>query len=159
MSDDAALTGLLGHMTRLSATLNRGQLFEKATTAAGLALDRPAVTILVVLHSAGEPMRVGEIAAQMQVAGPHVTRHLNGLEQRGLVERVPDPGDQRARLITLTPAGHQLIGRYLRIINGWFTDALARWPDEDKRDLVHLLGRMIHDLSEHLDTVTDAPAT
>ncbi|GAA4610610.1 MarR family winged helix-turn-helix transcriptional regulator [Actinoallomurus liliacearum] len=148
-----ALTGLLPRMTRLSATLSRGQLFEHATAAAGLALDRPAVTILLVLHMADRPLRVGEIAARMQVVGPHVTRQLQGLEREGLVERLADPDDQRARLITLTEPGRERISGYLRVVNGWFADALSDWSDEDQRDLVRLFGRMVDDLSAHLDAV------
>ncbi|GHG75052.1 MarR family winged helix-turn-helix transcriptional regulator [Streptomyces griseocarneus] len=154
-AENEALMALLPHMTRLSATLSRGQLFEKATASAGMVLDRPAVTILVILESAGRPLRVGEIATQMQVAGPHVTRHLNGLEHRDLIERVPDPDDQRARLITLTASGQELIDRYLKVIRGWFADALAPWSDRDQRDLVRLLGRMVEDLTVHLDAVVN----
>lgn len=152
-SDDEALMGLLPVMTRLSSTLSRGQLFERATAAAGVTLERPSVTILVILYTADGPLRVGEIAHRMQVAGPHATRQLHGLEQRGLVERVPDPDDQRARLITLTASGRQLVDRYLRVVNGWFVGALSAWSDADRRDLVRLLGRMVEDLSTHLDSV------
>ncbi|MEU6191067.1 MarR family transcriptional regulator [Nocardia sp. NPDC047038] len=155
--DNDALKGLLPRMAQLSNTLGRGQLFETATAAAGITLERPAVTILVILESAGRPLRVGEIAARMQVAGPHVTRQLNGLERRRLVQRVPDPDDQRARLITLTPAGEKLIGRYLRVIDGWFDQALSGWSASDQRDLVRLLGRLVDDLSTHLDTVVEDP--
>lgn len=154
-SDDKALKGLLPRMAQLSNTLGRGQLFETATAAAGITLERPAVTILVILESAGRPLRVGEIATRMQVAGPHVTRQLNGLERRRLVERVPDPDDQRARLITLTSAGAKMIGRYLRVIDGWFDQALSGWSKSDQRDLVRLLGRLVDDLSTHLDAVVE----
>ncbi|MGY0058315.1 MarR family winged helix-turn-helix transcriptional regulator [Streptomyces sp. LZ34] len=151
--DNEELRGLLPAMNRLSGTLSRGQLFERATAAAGVTLERPAVTILVILNAAERPLRVGEIAQRMQVAGPHATRQIHGLEQRGLVERVADPDDQRARLITLTAAGERLTGRYLRVINDWFADALSGWSDADQRDLVRLLGRMVDDLSTHLDSV------
>ncbi|WP_433722428.1 MarR family winged helix-turn-helix transcriptional regulator [Nocardia sp. CA-129566] len=142
-------------MAQLSTTLGRGQLFETATATAGITLERPALTILVILESAEGPMRVGEIAARMQVAGPHVTRQLNGLERRRLVRRVPDPDDQRARLITLTPDGEKLVGRYLLVIDGWFDQALANWSEADQRDLVRLIGRLVDDLSAHLGTIAD----
>ncbi|WP_330249694.1 MarR family transcriptional regulator [Nocardia sp. NBC_00565] len=154
-SENDALLGLLPRMTRLSATLGRGQLFERATTSAGITVERPAMTILVILEAAGQPLRVGEIATRMQVAGPHVTRQLNGLEQRRLVQRVPDPDDQRVRLITLTPSGEKLVGRYLQVVNGWFGQALSAWPESDQRELVRLLGRLVEDLAAHLDTVVD----
>jgi Mn-dependent DtxR family transcriptional regulator len=53
-------------------------------------LERPAMTVLATLHLAGQPLRVGEIATRMPVVGPHVTRHVDGLEKRGLIRRVTD---------------------------------------------------------------------
>lgn len=153
--ENDVLMGLLPRMNQLSSTLNRGQLFERATAAAGVTLDRPVVTILVTLQAAERPLRVGELAARMQLAGPYVTRQLNGLERRRLVKRVPDPDDQRVRLIALTPAGEKLIGRYLQVIKGWFDQALSRWSEDDQRDLVRLIGRLVDDLSAHLDTIID----
>ncbi|WP_019928746.1 MarR family winged helix-turn-helix transcriptional regulator [Nocardia sp. BMG111209] len=157
-SGNEALKGLLPRMAQLSSTLSRGQLFETATATAGITLERPAITILVILESAEGAMRVGEIATRMQVAGPHVTRQLNALEKRRLVRRIADPDDQRARLITLTPEGEKLVGRYLHVIDGWFDQALTGWSQADQRELVHLLGRLVDDLSTHLNTIDGGPA-
>jgi DNA-binding MarR family transcriptional regulator len=38
-----------------------------------------------------------------------ITKRLDRLEQAGLVKRDPDPRDRRGVLITLTPAGIELI--------------------------------------------------
>src|ERR1700754_632683 len=92
---------VLPRLMQLSTVLNRSHLAEHAMERAGLALDRPALTVIVTLQMAGKPLRVGEIATRMQVVGPHVTRHLHELEKRGLVRRVTEPDDQRARLIAL----------------------------------------------------------
>ncbi len=48
-----------------------------------------------------------------------------GLERRGLVVRVADPEDQRARLIELTPDGKAVPDRYPRTLLGWFVDDLT----------------------------------
>jgi DNA-binding MarR family transcriptional regulator len=96
-------------------------------------------------------LRVGDFAARTQVAGPQATRQLHSLEQRRLVTRVPDPADQRVRLITLTPSGDTLVGRYLDVIDGWFDQALSGWSEPELRDLVRLLGRLVDDLSAHLN--------
>src|SRR5690349_16462640 len=95
----------------------------------------------------------------MQVAGPHVTRHVQGLERRGLVRRVEDPADQRARLIEATPEGADAAERYLSVLLGWLSEALGQWPDQDRRDLVRLLGRLIDDLHERVAAAVgpDAP--
>lgn len=153
------LLELLPRLTQLSTTLSRGQLYERATATAGVSLERPSMTILVVLATAGEPLRIGRIAEQMQVAGPHVTRHVQGLEHRRLVERVVDPGDQRARLIALTAAGRAVTDRYLSAVSGWFTGALAGWTAEDRSELTRLLGRMVDDLGDHLTALEDAESS
>jgi DNA-binding MarR family transcriptional regulator len=147
-------TGLLPRLLQLRTLLSRGQLYELATEVAGVTLDRPAMTILVVLDAAQRPLRVGEIATRMQVVGPHVTRNLNALEKRKIIERVPDPEDQRARLIALTPAGQRLVDRYSAVVEGWFANALAQWPAQDRTELMRLLGRLTTDLTAQLDAVT-----
>ncbi|WP_405807250.1 MarR family winged helix-turn-helix transcriptional regulator [Streptomyces sp. NBC_01187] len=149
------LTGLLPRLTQLSGVLNRSRLTEHAMKAAGLPLERPAMSVLVTLHLAGQPLRIGEIATRMQVVGPHVTRQVNELTRRGLVRRVTDPLDQRARLIEATSEGSSATDRYLRVVLGWFAEALADWPDQDRQDLGRLLGRFADDLSTHLAALAD----
>jgi DNA-binding MarR family transcriptional regulator len=45
----------------------------------------------------------------MMLSSGGTTKRLDRLEQAGLVARAPDPGDRRGTLITLTPAGLELI--------------------------------------------------
>ncbi len=135
--------------------LNRARLFDLATATAGITVERPALNVLAELRAAGQPLRIGEIATRMQVVGPHVTRLVNGLEQRGLIQRVTDPDDQRARLIAPTPEGAAATERYMRVVFGWFAEALADWPAQDRDDLGRLLGRMVDDLSTHLAAIGD----
>jgi DNA-binding MarR family transcriptional regulator len=149
------LAGLLPRLTQLSSVLNRSHLTEHAMKAAGLHLERPAMSVLVSLHLAGQPLRIGEIATRMQVVGPHVTRQVNELARRGLVRRVTDPLDQRARLIEPTSEGATATDRYMRVVLGWFTEALADWPEQDRQDLGRLLGRFADDLSTHLAALAD----
>jgi DNA-binding MarR family transcriptional regulator len=137
---------VLPHLMRLSTVLNRSQLVERAMEHVGLPLDRPGMTVLLTLHLARGPLRVGEIAARMQVVGPHVTRLLHDLERADLVQRVVDPNDQRARLIELTDKGAAAAGRYVEAIVGWFTGAVADWSEEDRHTFGRLLMRFVEDL-------------
>ena len=147
---------LVPRLTKLSGVLNRGRLVERAMQAAGLPLDRPAISVLVTLHQAEGPLRVGEIAARMQVVGPHVTRQVNELERRGLVLKVPDPHDSRSRLIESTPEGKAATERYVGVILGLFTEVLTEWPEQDRNDLGRLLKRFADDVTTHLATL-DTP--
>lgn len=40
---------------------------------------------------------------------PNITRLIDGLDQHGLVQRLPDPTDRRRTLVSLTEAGTQLM--------------------------------------------------
>ncbi|MGW1740534.1 MarR family winged helix-turn-helix transcriptional regulator [Nocardia sp. NPDC001965] len=148
---------VLPRLTQLGAVLNRSRLAERAIEQIGIPLDRPAVSVLVTVQMAGQPLRVGDIAKRMQVVGPHVTRLLHDLERRGLVRRIADPHDQRARLIELTPDGTAAADRYLQGMLGWFTGAMADWSEEDRHTFGVLLGRFVDDLTEHLKVVEDGP--
>ncbi|MFI5612375.1 MarR family winged helix-turn-helix transcriptional regulator [Amycolatopsis sp. NPDC051903] len=156
MGDTIDPAAVLPRLMQLGNALNRSQLTERAMAQVGIPLDRPAVSVLVTLRTAGKPLRVGEIASRMQVVGPHVTRHLHALEKRGLVARVTDPDDQRARLIELTPDGTTAAGRYLQAVLGWFTDALADWPAEDRATFGRLLDRFVEDLTARLATIDES---
>ena len=86
------------------------------------------MSVLITVHLAGRSLRVGEIAARMEVVGPHVTRLVNNLEKRGLVNRVADPFDQRSRLVELTAEGASATERYLRFIIGWLPASSPTGP-------------------------------
>ncbi|MFJ6689014.1 MarR family winged helix-turn-helix transcriptional regulator [Streptomyces sp. NPDC091294] len=144
------LVAVLPRLTQLSAAFNKGRLTERAAEAAGLALDRPAIGVLVTLRTADQPLRIGEIADRMQVVGPHVTRQVQALEKRGLVRRVADPHDRRASLIEPTGAGLEAANRYVASLLGWFAEALTDWPRQDREDLTRLLTRLADDVTARL---------
>ncbi|MEU8656230.1 MarR family winged helix-turn-helix transcriptional regulator [Actinoplanes philippinensis] len=149
------LLAVLPRLSQLGTVLNRSRLIDRATESAGLGLDRPGLGVLVSLQTGGGPLRVGEIAKRMQVVGPHVTRHVNELERRGLVQRVPDPDDRRARLVELTPAGADAVGRYMQTVLGTLGEALAGWSPEDRSTFGRLLDRFATDLTTRLSTLDD----
>ncbi|MFD3554348.1 MarR family winged helix-turn-helix transcriptional regulator [Streptomyces goshikiensis] len=153
MSDDdvEGMFALAPKLAQLGSALNSGWLHERATQLSEVSLERPALQVLGVLQAAGKPRRIGEIAAEMRVEGPHVTRHVQRLEHRGLVERVVDPQDRRARLIGITPRGVELSTRYRTVVFGWLSQAFASWSDQDRKDLVRLGSRMVDDFIVFLE--------
>src|ERR1700724_136098 len=95
---------ILRAITRIAYLITRARRHDRVRTVAAVPLDRAAVMVLGQLAEAG-PVRPGELAARLGVEGPHVTRQVQRLQQAGYADRVPDPDDGRAQLITLTPAG------------------------------------------------------
>ena len=153
--DRLDLLEVLPRLTQLGAALNRNRLMERALEQLGIPLERPAMTVLVTVQMAGHPLRVGDIAKRMQVVGPHVTRLSHDLERRGLARRIPDPDDQRARLIELTPDGADAARRYLQTLLSWFTDALDDWSEEERRTFGRMLSRFVDDLTAHLKAIDE----
>ncbi|GAB3165474.1 MarR family winged helix-turn-helix transcriptional regulator [Amycolatopsis sp. NPDC004378] len=154
--DAADLRSVLPRIIQLGNLLNRSGLGERALKSIGADLDRPGLSIILALHMTGKAMRVGEIADRMQVAGPHVTRHLHVLERRRLVHGLADPDDRRARLVELTPEGAELAGRYVTTLLGWFGDALSGWSAKDRETFYSLLLRFTDDLSAFLASAGEA---
>jgi DNA-binding MarR family transcriptional regulator len=58
---------------------------------------------------APEPLRLGQLAAAVEISGPSAVALVDGLEAAGHVRRRPDPDDARASLIELTPKGTRLL--------------------------------------------------
>jgi DNA-binding MarR family transcriptional regulator len=54
---------------------------------------------------------VGEIASQMGVSNAAASQLVDKLVQHGLVERTEDPDDRRAKRLSLTPKGRQVLER------------------------------------------------
>jgi DNA-binding MarR family transcriptional regulator len=131
-------------LTRIAYLLTRNRRNGLTTTAAGVPLDRAAVVVLLQLADTGA-RRPGELAAQLEVEAPHVTRQVQRLEQAGYASRGPDPDDRRAQLIQLTPAGRAAAGRVREIGRAGMQAALAHWPPHDLHQLATLFHRMVDD--------------
>ncbi len=53
----------------------------------------------------GCELRLGELGRRLGISPSTLTRNLSRLEERGSIERVPDPGDGRSQRVRLTPSG------------------------------------------------------
>jgi DNA-binding MarR family transcriptional regulator len=58
-------------------------------------------------------MRLSELSDRLHIAARSTTEVVDGLQDRGLVERRPDPEDRRATLVALTDEGTR-VGQAIR---------------------------------------------
>jgi DNA-binding MarR family transcriptional regulator len=58
-------------------------------------------------------MRLSDLSDHLRIAPRSATEVVDVLEERGLVERQPDPGDRRATMVALTEDGKQ-VGEAIR---------------------------------------------
>ena len=63
---------------------------------------------LVILGKQG-PMRIGDVARELNIAVPSASRLLDVLAESGFVERRDDPTDRRAFLVSLTADGARIL--------------------------------------------------
>jgi MarR family transcriptional regulator for hemolysin len=83
-----------------------------------------------------------ELARAVGIEGPTLTRHLDGLEDAGLVRRQRDPVDRRAMRVELTDAGEELFQQLRQAViafNRRLTEGLSEQElDRFRRTLARL---------------------
>ena len=63
-----------------------------------------------------EGSRPGELAQSAQLSKQTLSSIVDQLERSGYVKRLPDPQDARARLVTITPKGQELIDASIPVV-------------------------------------------
>ncbi|UGT43091.1 MarR family transcriptional regulator [Nocardia yamanashiensis] len=88
----------------------------------------------IVLLALGESSTRGQgtLAQEIGADKTRIIAVLDDLQQRGLIERRPDPADRRARLLTLTPAGARLRKAVRADIHAQEERLLSRLPATDR---------------------------
>ena len=78
------------------------------------------------------PLTPSELAVRERIQRPTATRLIARLEETGFVDRTPDPADRRSCVVSLTPAGSELLGR-VRIRKDAYLSRRLRDLDADER--------------------------
>src|ERR1700744_6737244 len=71
----------------------------------GLGMPVGPARLLFEIGAAGAPLTTLVLRARLGLDSGYLSRLLRRLEQDGLVRVIPDPGDRRRRLVSLTEAG------------------------------------------------------
>jgi MarR family transcriptional regulator, transcriptional regulator for hemolysin len=124
-------------LSRTAKAVSRA--FEQELAAAGGSL--PSWLILLSLKTRTWRTQ-RELAQALELEGPTLTHHLDGLERAGLVKRSRDPDNRRVQRVELTDAGDEAFHR-LRDAAVRFDARLRAGLDEQDVDgLRELLARL-----------------
>ncbi|MFD5949084.1 MarR family winged helix-turn-helix transcriptional regulator [Streptomyces collinus] len=93
-------------------------------------LSLVSYTLLGHLEESGG-CRATDLAAHYALDKSTVSRQVAGLERAGLVERGPDPADQRVQVLHLTRSGRHILAQVTESRRAAFRERLAGWPAED----------------------------
>ncbi len=104
-------------------------------------LDPTTYPLVAVLGRVGA-VRLGELGAVLHLDKSTLSRQVDAVARLGLVERVPDPDDARARRVTLTPAGRARLEELTAVRRERWRASVGAWPAADVRELTRLLGRL-----------------
>ena len=97
---------------------------------------------LRLLARADEPVRMGELAARLEVVPRSATSMVDALEAAGLVDRTPDPIDRRSILVGLTDSGDDLLARLGRARRASAESLFARLAAAQREQLLELLATL-----------------
>jgi len=118
-------------------------------TRTSVCVSRTEVGVLRKLNDDG-PRRITELAADERVTQPAITLLVNRLAERGWVERVPDPSDGRAVLVSLTPVGEGVFEQLRAEYRALLHEEMAMLDDSEVAALaaaVDILDKLIERLS------------
>ena len=108
-------------------------------------LDSAGYAVLVTirdLSASGGGVRGGEVSDVLGLHKSTTSRNLTTLEELGLVERIPDPDDARARQVRLTPQGAEALDRSVLGRRARLRAQLQEWDAADMAALARLLRKL-----------------
>jgi DNA-binding MarR family transcriptional regulator len=127
-----------------------------ALARAGYADLRPAhMPIFIYLDHPPGGTRVTDLAERAQVTKQSMGELVAYLEERGYVERIPDPTDRRAKLVRYTPLGWTVHETAPAIA----LELEAAWADRLGRDKFDQLRSLLKELIASLGGETSSDAT
>ncbi|WP_030193531.1 MarR family winged helix-turn-helix transcriptional regulator, partial [Streptomyces sp. NRRL S-87] len=100
-----------------------------------------SAAVLTVLDRHGE-MRMSRLSDLLGVDMSVTSRHVAHAASQGWLDRLPDPGDGRCRILRLTPIGRELLTDLSARASAALEKALADWSDAEVDVLNTLLARL-----------------
>jgi DNA-binding MarR family transcriptional regulator len=89
-----------------------------------------------------DELRLSELAEHLRIAARSATEVVDDLQERGLVERRPDPADRRATQVVLTAAGAET-GRAIRTARQAEAERVfGSLSEDDRADLARILQKL-----------------
>jgi DNA-binding MarR family transcriptional regulator len=137
----------LGRILRVSRSPRFGDAIRGR---AGIKLDRASYGVLE-RTGALAPVRLSDLAQELGVDVSTVSRQVQALEQKGLVDREPDPVDGRAQLLQLTRKGKAVRSKMQAAWQETIAGVLIQWKPDDIAGFAERLDRFALDLASFED--------
>ncbi len=123
----------------------------RSELAEGESIDRAGYWLMVRL-SGQAPVRLSELAGTVELDLSTVSRQMRDLVACGLVDKVPDPVDGRASLLSLSRRGWAVLESVSEARRQALAEVINAWSDEERTELTSGLRRLedgLHRAHEH----------
>jgi DNA-binding MarR family transcriptional regulator len=117
-------------------------------------LDEVDVSLLALAGAQKGRLKPSQAASMLEIAFPTVTRHVRGLQDKGLITIAPDTDDGRSYAITLSPTGEQTLLGYRDNLVALFTPSVTDWPATELAALAAQVTRLAESMSSTMSSAT-----
>ena len=108
-------------------------------------LSPSAREILAIIEGAGEALEPSVIAERLLITTGSMTSLLDTLQKRGLIRRLPHPGDRRKLLVDITPDAQVIVDEFLPSFHARERELIsAALTTGEQRQLLGLLAKIQH---------------
>ena len=102
-------------------------------------------------HGNPDGVNPGALGRFQDVKKNTISALLKGLEESGLVERIPHPTDGRASLVRISPLGSELVRSTAPLRFRFMNEVTSSLSPAEQDELVRLLTKLHVSLSTHVD--------
>src|SRR5262249_32020884 len=140
MAQAEELPRMIGALLRIPFQETVGRVYQRLTEAGYTDLRPTHFPLLQQLRPPG--MRVTDLARLAQMTKQSMGALVDYAEERGYVERAPDPRDRRAWLVRLTPRGYDVE----RVARSAIAELEGEWADALGQERFAALRATLQDL-------------
>jgi len=97
-----------------------------------------------------KPVTASDIARQLEVSAPAVSRTLNRLEEKHFIERLAHPGDRRNVRIVLTDEGGAAVEENMNKVKAFLERALLHLSDGEIAEMSALFEKLFEAMKAEL---------
>ncbi|QKW05295.1 MarR family transcriptional regulator [Streptomyces sp. NA04227] len=143
-TDDGLLAEQLLRLTRRMQRVQKRHLQESGT-----GITPAQSRLLRTLAHYDEPPRMADLAERLEVVPRAITTLVDGLEERHMVRRAPDPTNRRVVRIELTDEGRAALRALRKARRAAAADILAPLDTRQRETLGDLLTALFHSEIPH----------
>jgi len=134
MSDDKLSTTL----SEWSAAFMRRSMHDFLHFARQSGLSMVQMNVLTHIYYRGE-CEITALLDILEVSKAAAGQLVERMEQQGLVERTPDPHDRRARLVSLTEKGCEIVRQSITARQTWMNELVESATPEQQTAIIAVL--------------------